>query len=90
MHVRTLILASVVTIVLNGYGSSTSCIDVLACLDDTSVILCCKDCFMSGLYVNAFVHLLSAMIHRVTAKTKRGCNEHELTSLQRKTVVLAF
>ena len=78
------------TIVLNGYGSSTSCIDVLACLDDTSVILCCKDCFMSGLYVNAFVHLLLAMIHRVTAKTKRGCNEHELTSLQWKTVFSAF
>ena len=86
MKVTYLYLAVVLPLVFHCYGLATRCIGILIHRNDLPIVFCCQYCFMLGLYVDAFVHLLLGRIQRVLSHAERRSYQHELLTVDRETV----
>ena len=71
MHVGRLILAAILTVILNRNRLATASVGIVVHTNHLAVVLCGKQCLVFAAYVNSFMELRLAMIHWVTTVAER-------------------
>ena len=71
VHVGTLILAAVISVVFYSYRQSTCSIRIVVDLSDLALVFRCQYIVMLGLNVDALVHLRVGRIERIFSHAER-------------------
>ena len=84
MHIGGLILAAILTVVLNSHGLAATSVGIVVHANDLPVVLRGKKGLVPATDVDTLMKLRPAMIHRVTTVAVRRGHKHELISFQRQ------
>ena len=84
MHIGSLTLAAILTLVLNRYRLATAGVGIVVHTNDLPVVLRGKESFVLATDVDTLMELRPAVVHRVTTVAERRGYKHELIPFQRK------